>query len=391
AAELSEIYQSLWQSCHPARKAARGETAIPFVGATLPSLLAERGYHSTLITDEHQVAALRGATEFQELIQIGDARQSSQPTRAKEVASTDFARIFTAVIETVANCPEAKNSASDRATSHPRMIWVHSQGMFGPWDAPLELQLPLLEEEDTLPIESVVSPDFSFELNDDPDIAFRYGAAYAAQVLALDACLQGVLEALKSRGERESWLVMLIGARGFPLAEHQRIGGVDSRLPTEQLHVPWLIRFPDGRGQLARSESLVSHLDLLPTLLDWIGRGCDSNLQVDGSSLLSQVVAGAPTWRDSLLSTSSTGSYSVRTAGWSLRGDASDSQSADDLPTAELFVRPDDRWEANDVSKLCPDVVEQLHQSAMDALRQLTADNPTLPAIESIDHDSPQA
>jgi hypothetical protein len=27
---------------------------------------------------------------------------------------------------------------------------------------------------------------------------------------------------------------------------------------------------------------------------------------------------------------------------------------------SELFVRPDDRWEANDVAKLCPDVVEEL-------------------------------
>jgi hypothetical protein len=29
-------------------------------------------------------------------------------------------------------------------------------------------------------------------------------------------------------------------------------------------------------------------------------------------------------------------------------------------PSVEVFVRPDDRWEANDVAKLCPDVVEML-------------------------------
>jgi hypothetical protein len=30
---------------------------------------------------------------------------------------------------------------------------------------------------------------------------------------------------------------------------------------------------------------------------------------------------------------------------------------------SELYVRPDDRWEANDVAKLCPDVVEELRDS----------------------------
>jgi len=38
---------------------------------------------------------------------------------------------------------------------------------------------------------------------------------------------------------------------------------------------------------------------------------------------------------------------------------ASESLTADDI-RCQLFVRPDDRWEANDVAGLCPDVVESL-------------------------------
>ena len=43
----------------------------------------------------------------------------------------------------------------------------------------------------------------------------------------------------------------------------------------------------------------------------------------------------------------------IRTDDWTLR------RAAADAP-AQLFVRPDDRWEANDVSALCPEVVDDL-------------------------------
>jgi hypothetical protein len=41
-----------------------------------------------------------------------------------------------------------------------------------------------------------------------------------------------------------------------------------------------------------------------------------------------------------------------------------------------LYVRPDDRWEANDVAKLCPDTLESLHAALGDAGRQLLRNEP---------------
>ena len=77
------------------------------------------------------------------------------------------------------------------------------------------------------------------------------------------------------------WLITLMGARGFPLGEHGRIGGVDPRTHAEQLHVPWLVRFPDKLGQLTRVDALTSHHDLLPTLMDWIDRdGTDRSIGI---------------------------------------------------------------------------------------------------------------
>ncbi len=76
--------------------------------------------------------------------------------------------------------------------------------------------------------------------------------------------------------------------------------------------------------------------------------------------------------------------YAIRTKSWCLRTSATDTDdmSAGEYPASasdatsqqfELFVRPDDRWEANDVSKLCPDVVEELQAAASEFLKRIEA------------------
>jgi hypothetical protein len=56
------------------------------------------------------------------------------------------------------------------------------------------------------------------------------------------------------------------------------------------------------------------------------------------------------------------GARSIRTAEWSLITGpvAGDTSERGDENDCQLFVRPDDRWEANDVASLCPDELESL-------------------------------
>jgi arylsulfatase A-like enzyme len=246
--------------------------------------------------------------------------------------------------------------------------------MCGPWDAPLELQCTLLDEDGPPPVEAVTPPKIEMRSGGDSDEAFRYGCAYAAQVIVFDECWRSLVEALKSADGGDSWLVMLIGARGFPLGEHRRIGGVDSRLYSEQLHVPWLIRFPDARGQLARSGALTSHLDVMPTLVEWInGDANKASPTFDGLSAVTLATVSSPPWREELLSASSEGSFAFRTSSWCLRGDTDRESESNG---AELYVRPDDRWEANDVAKLCRDVVEELQTAAGATLQRFVFNKP---------------
>jgi hypothetical protein len=166
------------------------------------------------------------------------------------------------------------------------------------------------------------------------------------------------------------WLVVLVGGRGFELGEHGRVGAGGGHLFAELLHVPMLWRFPDGTGALARSPCLSSHLDLGPTLLDWVRDvPATANQLGDGLSLLPLARDDSVGWRDVLMAANSEGDEVLRTADWCLRRGkvpiASDSSDA----AVELFVRPDDRWEANNVASLCQDEVAQLSE-AMDSMAE---------------------
>jgi arylsulfatase A-like enzyme len=163
----------------------------------------------------------------------------------------------------------------------------------------------------------------------------------------------------------ERWLVVLTGSRGYALGEHGQIGGCEGRLFAEMLQIPLMLRFPDASGALARSQKLVSHIDLLPTLVEWIG---DDSAGVgpiwDGLSLLPLARLGTTRWRDELVAANVSGQLAIRNSEWCLRREPAQS-SAEEVGAA-LFVRPDDRYEVNDIASLCPEVVERL-SAALDA------------------------
>lgn len=354
SAELTGNYRALWQSLHPARPASLSCSSVA-------ALLSEASYQTTIVTDDPQIVALPDTVQFDECVQIAVQHlDSGEKERASDALQTDLAHFFAALGDVVA-----------QPTKQPQLVWAHARGMYGLWDAPLDVQRSLLDEDDAPPVESALPPDVVLRAGEDVEEVFRYGCAYGAQVIVLDECWQSLMEVVDTAGCSEPWLVMLIGARGFPLGEHHRIGGVDPRLHADQLHVPWLIRFPAGRGRLARSNALTSPLDVLPTILDWIGD--DSGLSArtsDGLSVMPLVASLPESWRDQLLSASTGDCYSLRTRSWCLRSDA---RSADGAAEPELYVRPDDRWEANDIAKLCPDMVDELQAAAADTLRRLNS------------------
>jgi len=131
------------------------------------------------------------------------------------------------------------------------------------------------------------------------------------------------------------------------------------------------MQFPDNRGATVRSQALVEPADLWATLLEYWGIG-DGLRSPSAASLLPSPGGEVPLRRDRLCAGGHAAERAIRTPAWHLRR----------AGAAELFAKPDDYWEANNVAPRCQEVVECLEDALVEFEQTLqagqTADLPPL-------------
>ena len=232
-------------------------------------------------------------------------------------------------------------------------------GLSGAWDAPPKLRSQFADEEDPTPPDFVDPPDRWLAADYDPDELLGITHAYAGQMAVFDACLGALVDHFEQSGLADKTCLMLLSARGFPLGEHRRVGPCDQPLYNETVQIPWLARLPDGTGKMARSQALVTPADLPGTLLDWLG--VDRSQLGDCATSAMDIVRGErESIRDRLLMVSEH-DRAIRTPAWLLR--------RPEQGPSELYTKPSDRWEVNEIASLCDEVVTGLER-AMEELEQ---------------------
>jgi arylsulfatase A-like enzyme len=327
--QLGRIYRSYWHGLHSMCTRPAAEENRP----SLPALLRAAGVATTLMTDEPQVADHPLTVDFDELVRIEPAWQ---PRVADQLDQTQLARSFVEAIEWFESARE------------PFLLWCHLAAMGTTWDAPRDFRSIAWEEGDPEPYAAAEPPERLLPERFDPDEAWANTLAYAGQVSVLDSCLGALLEFFRGSELARNTLLVLTSPRGYPLGEHRRLGPCDDALYGELLHAPLMLRFPDGLGALARSPALVEPSDLWATLLDWWQVG-DRPRSPTGGSLLPIVRQEAVGLRDRLCIQGHQ-QRAIRTPAWFMRQAAA----------SELFAKPDDRWEVNDVTVRCQEIVECL-------------------------------
>lgn len=335
---LDQLYEAYWlgRTTTGAQSDRRG-------GQSLPDIVSTAGWQTTLLTDEPAVTGFAAAATFaeQRLIETplsGDV--------AEDVGQTQLARLFTAVTDWLS------------APREPFCLWVHAKAIAGVWDAPLPLRDQYADEEDPTPARCVDVPDCWLEEAFDPDELLPVVHAYAGQVSAFDACLGALLDFMDETGLSRTTQCTLLSARGFPLGEHRRIGRCDAALYNELAQLAWVMRFPDGMGAMTRSQSLVVPSDLPGTLLDWLGLNASALPGRPATTLLPTIRGQQESIRDRILMQSEQ-DRAIRTRAWLLRSGASES--------VELYAKPSDRWEKNEVGRLCGNVVTGLEAALKEA------------------------
>jgi hypothetical protein len=185
----------------------------------------------------------------------------------------------------------------------------------------------------------------------DPDMLLGLRHAYAGEVSVLDHCLGLLLDTLAGGALRDA-LFCITSPRGYPLGEHGYVGNAAEMLYGELLHVPLMLRIPGGPPFGARSHALVQSADVCALL---------------------QGANEANVARELTISRASSGETAIATAAWFVRAslESSDEQSAPAAPDVqadsttrrlELYVKPDDYHEVNEVSDRCHEIVAEFQQ-----------------------------
>lgn len=360
--DLKGTYESLWTGRHALERAHSRSFAPGSSQASLIRTLAEAGANTTLITDEPAVRELPLAGDFAEVVPVQDAG-------GEETPATELARFFALAAQ------EATNLRP------PYFLWLHSKGMSGDWDAPLELRRQYATEDDPTPSEIRQPPSLCLPPQDDPDRLLDFRLAYAGQVSHLDDCLEAFLDVIDGLPDRDETLLVLLSPRGFPLGEHGWVGAKGNTLHGEAAHIPWLARFPASWNGAGRSQALVQTADWAPTLAHWFGVGGDGWSQPgrfarglaplargEIESLRDRICLFRRMSDESSALDNSRIEWATRTPAWYLREAPSADESelppnARAEPTVELYGKPDDRWEQNDVANRHPEVVEAMRSA----------------------------
>ncbi len=308
----------------------------------LAAMISSRGVATTLASDEADVLSHRLGQGFQQRLALPTVAAMG-PAGAWD--ETHLARCFAELVDWLEKAAE------------PLLLWCHLGSLTRTWDAPYALRAQYAADEDPPPPEGAEVPSLVLEEDYDPDRLLGITQSYAGQVTLLDTCLGALLDWLDESEVGKATQLTLMAGRGFPLGEHLHVGG-NSVGYGELLHVPVMLRFPDGAGAAARSGALIEPADVWATLLDWWEIGNRPGWG-RGRSLLPLVRDEVDQVRDRLCIGAPGDSAAIVTPAWYGRFGEE----------PELYLKPDDRWEFNDVSRRCPEIVELL-ESALGAGRE---------------------
>jgi len=365
--DLAMQYRSLWLGLHALCPENRGAAR-----ATLVERLNAAGYYSVLLTDEPTLAEDALASQFEERVVIGSDAARGGVGVAQAVEETDAARFFAAACDWLGSARE------------PFFLWLHTGTLGRVWDAPIEFREEYRDDDDP-PAEFWADiPNRRLPESFDPDELLAITHAYAGQVTLVDQLLGLFLDALDETGLAEGTLFVLFAPRGFPLGEHRRVGPCDEAIYSELVHVPWMWRFPSDNERTGRSEALVQPADLYATILEECGIGAAGQLTAgEGKSILPLAHGQSPAAFDRACVVGPVGQRGIVVPAWSLRLSERPDAAAEQIARTELFVKPDDWFEVNEVSDRCPEIAQQLEatfSAFSDACRSgVPAEPATLP------------
>jgi len=149
-------------------------------------------------------------------------------------------------------------------------LWVDIADPHEPWDPPPPYNRMYTDPKYTGPdlvdpvpgdVEGYMTPE---EMKHTMDL-------YAGEVTFVDKWVGILLERLKELGVYDNSLIMHTADHGQPLGEHGYVRKARPRNYEELIHIPWIVRHPEGLSAGKDISAIVQTVDMLPTILEAVG------------------------------------------------------------------------------------------------------------------------
>jgi arylsulfatase A-like enzyme len=201
----------------------------------------------------------------------------------------------------------------------------------------------------------------------------RLRRSLAAALRQFDNWLGDVVAA---RGQND--LLILTSPRGQYLGEHGIVGDLRPWLFEELVHLPLIIRLPKNEQRGRRVWHLTQSTDIAPTVFDALGLAVPESWH--GKSLLPLCRGGGP-FRDFVAMAHSRDDASeVALQSPEVKVILPTKTPPGDPPRPPMFfVKPDDRWDVNDLRQQNLDYAEQLERTLLDYVAAAQRPGPLLP------------
>ena len=289
----------------------------------------------------------------------------------------------------------ARRAADPVAALAPFVLWLDLFSPHGPWSPPepyrdqyaaldpdefeADEEGNLVEDElAALPADVRVLIDVPAGAVGDvltEDELVRLRRTYAGAVTHVDHWLGILLAKLKDLGRLDDTMVVFTSDQGEPLGEHGYVRRFRPWLYEELIHTPLIVRLPGGAHGGGRRQALVQTVDLLPTILAALDLPADD--RAHGHDLLPVIRGDQGKVRDYACLGMDVEEFAIRTLGWHLTLPV-EVDPDDDPKPPELYRKPEDRWDQNNIIAENPEVADQLEL----ALRRFVA---------AIERDAPLA
>ena len=361
---IAEIYASFLQGQHPVVTGPSQNSLL--------NQLTEKGATSTLISSSVELTQLPCCDAFtqQVLVPLTDHVKS-----ADNIESTMMAGFFGEVLNWL---------ETTEAADQEDLLWVHADSLGTCWDAPVDLREMFRGDEDP-EASTVTAPPLAHHPRPlDPDEQLQVSHAYAAQVCVTDTCLAALFSTLEDYSRKpssEPILLIVTAARAMPLGQHGTVGYQQAALYSEQLHVPMFASIFANASPVtsSRSQRMLQSESIYHTLVDWFGcvHADDAALPESQQSFLPLIVDDNSvgiadlTKAMAISKTDQSNEIAITTAAWFAK------VVADQV--MELYVKPDDRWEINEIVDKRRDVTSTIEELfIVDDLPQFPAELPKL-------------